>query len=320
MKVKLPRGLIGVVLAWVVVYALFAVLKPKTFLDVSNLELLMRQSMIVGIAAIGMTYVIMTGGIDLSTGSVISLTTVVMALCLKSNPDPILALAAALGTGLLCGFINGGFISRLQVGPFIVTLASMLAFRGAATGLSNESTVSSVPETWIQRLSSALAPGEKWQIIPLGAWVWVVLLGISSWALRYTSFGRHVVAVGSNENTARLCGIRPERVKWGVYCIAGGFAGLAGALQFARSTIGDPSAASGIELQVIAAVVIGGASLSGGEGSLVGAAFGALIMATINMGCTQVGIPNWIQEVVTGLIILAAVGLDRWRLARSAVA
>jgi len=317
-KLGQSKNLVGVIFAWVAVYALFAYFKPQTFLSPANLELMMRQSIITGVAAIGMTYGIITGGIDLSAGSLIALTTVVMALVLKATQNPVLAMFAALGTGLIAGTVNGLVISRLGVGPFIVTLASMLGFRGLAKGLANEQTVSSVPSTWIQRFTSALGPTEKWQAIPLGAWVWIVCLGVMAWALRYTSFGRHVVAVGSNENTARLCGIRPSRVKLGVYCLAGIFTGLAGAMQFSRSTIGDPTAATGAELQVIAAVVIGGASLSGGEGSLVGAAFGALIMTTINMGCTQMGIPNWIQEIVTGFIILIAVGLDRWRLTRAA--
>ena len=130
-------------------------------------------------------------------------------------------------------------------------------------------------------------------------------------------FGKNAVAVGSNETATYLSGVPIDKVKVGVYSLAGALLGLAGVMQLSRTTIGDPTIATGEELKMIAAVVIGGASLAGGQGSVVGAAFGTLIMTTINMGCTQIGVPNWVQEILTGVIILVAVGLDRWRLARA---
>jgi ribose transport system permease protein len=131
--------------------------------------------------------------------------------------------------------------------------------------------------------------------------------------LRYTRLGRHIFAVGSNEQTARLCGVATDRVKVIVYAINGMLIGLAGLLQFSRLTVGDPTVAMGLELDVIAAVVIGGGSLSGGEGSILGSIVGALIMTTIRSGCSQMGLPNWVQEIVTGLIIVLAVAIDRFR-------
>jgi ribose/xylose/arabinose/galactoside ABC-type transport system permease subunit len=131
--------------------------------------------------------------------------------------------------------------------------------------------------------------------------------------LRYTKLGRHIVAVGSNEMTARLCGVPVERIKIIVYAMSAGFAGVAGLFQFSRLTVGDPTVAMGVELDVIAAVVIGGGSLSGGEGSILGTLVGALIMTVIRSGCSQMGLPNWVQEIVTGCIIVIAVALDRWR-------
>ena len=316
------RGVIGVFLAWVVICAvfgvLFKVLGHDPFLTASNFELMGRQGVIVGLGAIGMAYVIMTGGIDLSPGSTIALTTVVVALVLKATNNPILGIGVSIIVGLIAGLINGFLVAKLKVGPFIVTLASMLIFRGIAKGFAHEQTVSSVPDTWIQVFTAALGKTEKWQLIPKGAWVWLVLLFVMWFILQRTVFGRNVVAVGSNEKTARLCGINITGVKVGVYTICGIFAGIAGLMQVSRVGIGDPTIAAGEELKMIAAVVIGGGSLLGGEGNLFGAAIGTLIMTTINMGCSQLGIANWIQEIITGTIIVVAVALDRYRMSRPA--
>lgn len=311
------KNVIGVIVAWVAVYALFSVLKPQTFLDISNVELMLRQSIVAGLGAVGMTYVIVSGGIDLSAGSVIALASVTGAMTLKTTGRPEVAIVVTLLTGLAAGLANGLLITKLKVSPFIVTLAAMLAIRGTAKGFADEKTVSGVPSTWLREFTAALGSDEKWLLIPKGAWVWVILLVALAWALHYTVFGRNVVAIGSNEQTAKLCGIKIDRVKLGVYALAGAFFGLGGLMQLSRSTIGDPTLAVGEELKIIAAVVIGGASLSGGQGSVVGAAFGILILTTINMGCSQMGVPNWIQEVLTGLIILVAVAIDRWRLSRA---
>jgi ribose/xylose/arabinose/galactoside ABC-type transport system permease subunit len=155
---------------------------------------------------------------------------------------------------------------------------------------------------------------------PPGVWLMLVLAGMVASMLRYTVLGRHIFAVGSNEQTARLCGVRVHRVKIGVYMLCGALAGMAGVMQFSRLTVGDPTVAAGKELDVIAAVVIGGGSLSGGEGSVLGSMIGALIMTVIRSGCSQVGergLPNWVQEIVTGAIIVLAVALDRLRQRRS---
>ena len=311
------RQVIGVILAWVAIYALFAALAPA-FRDPSNIEVMMRQSIVDGLGAIGMTYVIVTGGIDLSAGSIIALGTVIGALTLKATHNVEYAIGATLLSGLLAGLLNGLMVARLKVGAFIVTLATMLAIRGLAKGLAHEQTVSSVPQTWLNTLTAALGPGEKWIFFPRGAWVWIFFLGLMGWAMQYTTFGRNTIAIGSNESTARLCGVRVDWVKVGAYGLAGFFFGMGGLMQMSRTGIGDPTIAMGEELKIIAAVVIGGASLSGGEGSVLGAAFGALIMTTINMGCNIMGIPPWVQEILTGAIILVAVGIDRWRLAKSA--
>ena len=158
-----------------------------------------------------------------------------------------------------------------------------------------------------------LTPQERWQIFPVGVWVMIACAAAVAFMLRYTRFGRHVFAIGSNESTARLCGVPVERTKLLIYMIGVGFAGLAGVLQFSYLGIGDSTAALGMELNIIAAVVIGGASLNGGEGSVIGSIIGALIMTVVANGCTQMGLQSYWQEIVTGGIIIAAVLVDRLR-------
>lgn len=314
---KRASGVLGVFIAWVVIYAVFAALKPSTFLSIANFELLMRQSTIIGIGAIGMTYVIVSGGIDLSAASVIALATVTGAHVFNKTGNPWLAILACTSTGLVAGFLNGILTSKLKAGPFIVTLGSMLAIRGLAKGLADERTVSTGGDTWLFSLIARVPSEKSWMLLPVGTWMWLFFLALLAWAMQFTNFGRNTVAIGSNEGAARLCGIAVDRVKVGVYAVAGFFFGLAGLMSLSRTSLGDPTSSVGDELRIIAAVVIGGASLSGGEGSLVGAAIGVLIMSTINMGGTQLGVPNWIQEIFTGAIILTAVALDRWRVAKA---
>ena len=150
-------------------------------------------------------------------------------------------------------------------------------------------------------------------IVPPGVWLLAVLAVLTAVVLKYTRLGAHIFAIGSNENTARLCGVPVERVKIAVYTLSGALAGLTGVLQFSRLTVGDPTVAVGLELDVIAAVVIGGGSLSGGEGTVLGTLVGAFIMTVIRAGTSQMGLPNWVQEIVTGTIIVVAVAIDRWR-------
>lgn len=307
----------GLVAVWIALFAAFSAAMPETFASSRNLETIFRQTIIVGFAAIGMTLIIITGAIDLSVGSLVALVTVVTALVIKSSGDPLLAGLAAVACGILAGAANGAMVSKLKIGSFIVTLATLLALRGIAKGAAGEKTVP-VPITWLSELTSSLPLERKWTLLPIGGWL-VIGFAILAWVLlKKTVFGRHIVAVGSNRAAAQMCGIPSARVQWIVFVIAGFFFGLAGLMQFSRLTVGDPTVAAGLELSVIAAVVIGGASLTGGEGSLFGSLIGALIMTTIATGASQLGWPNWVQEIVTGAIILAAVAFDRWRSARVA--
>ncbi len=302
-------GLIGVFVLFVI---LLGATRDYNFADPGNIETILRQTTIVGLAALGMTLVIVSGGIDLSVGATIALCTVVIAWCMQAGCNPALAALAGIGAGVVCGLVNGFLITRLQVVPFIVTLGSMLLVRGVAKGLAGEQKIDA-PKSWLNELLARLPPDQSWMLVPPGVWLLFVLAAVVGGGLIYTRFGRHVFAVGSNESAARLCGISVPRVKVLVYVLGGLFAGMAGVMQFSRLTVGDPTGAMGLELNVIAAVVIGGGSLAGGEGSILGCLIGALIMQVIQAGCSQMGWPNWVQEIVTGAIIVIAVALDRLR-------
>lgn len=303
---------LGPLLGLIAVFCLFAAIGPKGFSSVRNLETMARQTVIVGTASLGMTLIIIAGGIDLSVGAVIALSTVVIALALKAGASAGMAALSGIAVGALCGLASSLIITRLRVVPFIVTLGMLLAVRGIAKGLAHETRVDA-PETWLNGLLAALGPGQRWMLVPVGVWVMLALALLVGGLLRYTRLGRYIFAVGSNEQTARLCGVSVERVKVIVYTLSAALAGLAGVMQFSRLTMGDPTAASGLELEVIAAVVIGGGSLMGGEGTILGTLVGALIMTVIRSGCSQMGLPNWVQEIVTGSIIVTAVALDRLR-------
>ncbi len=287
---------------------LFASLEWSTFATWDNFAIVLQQTAVIGIAALGMTLVIVAGGIDLSVGSIIALGTIVIARLLNAGWSPLLAALGGIAAATACGAFSGALITRLRLLPFVVTLGMMGALRGAAKGLANEQPIYP-DETWLNKF---MLLGDRGSL-PGGVWLMLGFAVIVALALRYTRFGRHVFAVGSNELTARLCGVPVERVKVIVYALGGLFAGLGAVLQFSYLTGGDPTTAVGLELNIIAAVVIGGASLSGGQGTIVGTLIGALIMSVVANGCTKVGLSNWVQEIVTGGIIIAAVLLDYWR-------
>lgn len=302
----------GLLVAWVALFAVFTWLAPDAFPTVRNLETLARQTAIVGIAAIGMTFVIVSGGIDLSVGSMVAFVTVVIAWLLVAGAPPWAAGCLGVAAGAVAGAFNGLLVTRLRVGAFIVTLGSLLILRGLAKWIAREQKIDA-PLTWLADVLAALGPDRRWMLVPPGVWLLILLAIAAAFVLRRTAFGRHVVAAGANEVAARMSGIAVDRVRVAVFALGGGFAGVAGLMQFSRLTVGDPTVAVGLELDVIAAVVIGGASLSGGSGSILGALLGALIMTTIRAGASQMGWPNFVQEIVTGGIIVAAVALDRWR-------
>lgn len=300
----------GPLLGLVVVAGLFAAVAPSGFASAYNAKTILTQSVIVGVCALGMTFVIRSGGIDLSVGSAIAFASVVTALTMKATGSAAVAALAGVAAGAAVGAVNGGLIAGLALPPFIVTLGTLGAARGAAKWLAGEQKVDA-PSGWFEQAMSkssdaplGLAPG-----------IWLMILGAvaAAFVLRRTVFGVWTTAIGSNERAALLCGVPVRRTKVWIYVLMGAAAGLAGVLQFGRLTVGDPTTATGKELDVIAAVVIGGASLSGGSGTILGTLVGALLMATLANGCNLSGVPNYVQEILIGGIIVTAVALDRLR-------
>ena len=295
----------------VTLFALDADLRPY-FFTWRNLILIFSQTAVIAIGALGMTMIIVSGGIDLSVGSAVALSSVVCATLLTSGAPDLAAIAAAVLTGALIGLVNGGAIGYLRMVPFIVTLGMMGIARGCAKWLAGNQTVNPA-DNRVVALMSTQGGGAGDIVMPLGVWLVLMFAFAIGIVMTKSVFGRYVYAIGSNEAAARLCGIRVPYVKLWIYAIAGTLFGFAGVLQFARLTQGDPTVAIGLELDVIAAVVLGGASLSGGTGSVLGAMIGALIMAVLRNGSNQMGWPNYVQEIIIGVVIILAVGLDRLR-------
>jgi ribose/xylose/arabinose/galactoside ABC-type transport system permease subunit len=320
----------GPFLGLLLITLLFAALTRESgrFITLENWQTIAVQSVIVATAALGMTIIMIAGGIDLSVGSTVALVTVCIALVVKkvdpSLPDWLrewkilmpIALLIGIGIGGICGAINGALIASLRVVPFIVTLGTYTIYRGLAKWLASSTAVyvpGDVKPFWFSGILK-IDPEPRWLIFAPGVWIALVLSGLVALLLRYSLLGRYVYAIGSNEATARLCGINVPVIKVTVYTIGGLATGLAGVLQFVNlAGTGDPTSASGLELQVIAAVVIGGGSLSGGEGTVLGTLIGCLIMAVLANGCVHANISDSSRDIFIGIIIVAAVALDRLR-------
>ncbi len=312
-------------------FAMDGTVRPS-FLSIANFKIILTQTVIVAIGALGMTLIIVSGGIDLSIGSVVALTSVIGALLVQKGFSLPVVVLAALLSGWLCGAIIGGIVAGARINPFIVTLGMMGIARGTAKWFGQNQTVNYTDEFSSRLAEPGLSVGQcvHDSTVPIinglladpdpngwlpstGVWLVLGLAIIMALVMRRTVFGRHVFALGSNETTARLCGIRTAWLKASIYRVAGLFFGLAGLMQLARLRQGDPTSANGLELDVIAAVVIGGASLSGGVGSVMGSMIGALIMAVLRNGSNQMEWPNYMQEIIIGAVIIVAVGIDRWR-------
>jgi len=318
---------IGLILV-IVIFSLPAEMR-EVFPTYGNFRFIFIQTIIVAVGALGMTLVIVSGGIDLSVGSNIALTSVVGALLVRHGWGPLGVLIIAILAGGGVGLLNGCAIAKLRMVPFIITLGTLGIARGTTKWLADEQTVnyeSSPINTWMNAPTFRFAEGgpawlprflgrlvEFLGKLPVAWWATLALAIAVSFLLRKTVFGRHVFAIGSNEATARLCGIPTTRLKILIYALAGCFFGLAGVFQLSRLGQGDPTAAVGLELDIIAAVIIGGASLNGGVGTVLGSMIGALIMAVLRNASQQMGWGTPFQEIIIGLVIIVAVFVDRLR-------
>ena len=286
----------------------------KFFFSLANFVIVLTQTVIVAIGSLGMTMIIVSGGIDLSVGSAIALTSVLGAVMIREgNTLPWVAAATVFAGGFI-GLVNGSLIAAFRLMPFIVTLGMLGIARGMAKWLAQNQTVN-FPESAIGNVMNTPMFGES--MPPWGVGITILLAIVMSIVMRQTIFGRYIFAIGSNEATARLCGIRTRGMKLIIYMTAGLFFGLAGLMQLSRLRQGDPTAAAGLELDMIAAVVIGGASLSGGTGSILGSMIGALTMAVLRVGSQYMDWPTYMQEIIIGILIVLAVALDRLRQKRN---
>ncbi|PCN42730.1 ribose ABC transporter permease [Brevibacillus laterosporus] len=275
------------------------------FLTVSNIFNVLRQVSINALIAFGMTFVILTGGIDLSVGSTLALSSALSAGLMASGGDPFLAIVVGLLAGLVMGAFNGILVAKGNVAPFIATLATMTVFRGLTLVYTEGKPITGLPDSF------GLVGKSFFLQIPMPV-IWMLLSFVALYfILKHTTFGRHVYALGSNEEATRLSGISTTKVKIWVYSISGLFASLAGIILTSRLNSAQPTAGTSYELDAIAAVVLGGTSLSGGKGWIVGTLIGAMIIGVLNNGLNLLNVSSFYQLVAKGAVILIAVLLDR---------
>jgi ribose transport system permease protein len=281
------------------------------FLTTNNLMGVFRSFSLVGIMSIGMMLVIITGGIDLSVGSVMGLSSLMTALSFQHGWGPLPAVMAGLCAGLIVGAFNGLLITWIQLPPFIATLGTLSIGRGLMYIITKGVPVTpDVPDSFTFIGQGYLG------LVPIPVVIMLLLTVCFSILMRRTRFGRHVYATGGNEVAARLSGVRTNRVKFTVYALSGLIAALAGVVSFSRFVSAEPASGFGAELDVIAAAAIGGASLSGGVGSVEGAIIGAALAGIITNGVVLLNIDTYAQQAITGCVILIAVSIDIWRVRR----
>jgi len=312
-RMKSKKQLSTVMVLVILIGSMFLVLSLLTdkFLTVNNLQNLLRQTAIYGVIAIGMTFVIMSGGIDLSVGAVVGLSGVLSAMFMSTKasvawPVP-LAILVAVAISSLVGLINGAIIYDGKVPPFIATLGIQTAVRGAIMLITNAQMISGIPKDYAAFSRQTILG------LPTLGWVWVIFIGIAALVIKYTTFGRNIFAIGSNREAARLSGISVRKTTYGVYIVSALMCAIAGVLMTARLGNGVPTGGIGYETDAIAAAVLGGASLAGAEGSILGTALGSLIMATLRNGGNLLGINPFVLEITIGLLIVFAVLMDKRR-------
>ncbi|WP_410499889.1 ABC transporter permease [Chitinibacter sp. S2-10] len=297
---------LGPFLALLVLVAGLAVTSAD-FLTVGNLLNVFRQVSINALIAFGMTMVILLGGIDLSVGSILALSSVFTALMLSHGIDPVVATSVGILAGAGMGMLNGLVISKGKVAPFIATLGTMTILRGLALVFSEGRPITGLDSDFFAMLGGGYVAG----FIPVPVIMMGVMFVVFWFVLKRTVFGRHVYAVGGNEEAASLSGIKTDRIKIWVYTLSGAMAATAGMILTSRLNSAQPTAGTGYELDAIAAVVLGGTSLTGGRGWIFGTLVGALLIGVLNNGLNLLGVSSFYQQVIKGVVILLAVLLDR---------
>ena len=297
---------LGPFLGLIILVAIVSILNPA-FLEPLNILNLLRQISINALIAFGMTFVILTGGIDLSVGAILALSSALTAGFIVSGMDPILAIIVGCIIGAILGMVNGLLITKGKMAPFIATLATMTIFRGLTLVYTDGNPITGLGSIYAFQLF-----GRGYFLgIPVPA-ITMLLTFIVLWVLLHkTPFGRRTYAIGGNEKAALISGIKVPRVKIMIYSLAGFMSALAGAILTSRLNSAQPTAGTSYELDAIAAVVLGGTSLSGGRGRIVGTLIGVLIIGVLNNGMNLLGVSSFYQSVVKGIVILIAVLLDR---------
>lgn len=294
------KSLIGLVL----LCAIITFVTPS-FLSLSNITNVFTQVSVNAIIAVGMTFVILTGGIDLSVGSTLAISGALSASIIKSTGSVTLAIIVAALVGIAIGLVNGLLISKGKLQAFIATLATMTIFRGATLVFTNGTPISKLPEKFVNIGNGKIG------FMPISVIITVIVSIIAIYVLSQTRFGRYLYALGGNEDSARLSGINTDKIKTLVYVVSGFASSIAGVIITSRIASASPNAGTSFELDAIAAVVIGGTSLAGGEGKITGTLIGALIIGVLNNGLNLMNVSPFYQSIVKGLVILIAVLLDK---------
>lgn len=298
----------GIYIVLVALIALFVILKPKAFLSAENIFNILRQVSVVGIATVGMTCVMLTGGIDLSVGSIIGMVGVMTAWII--SPEKGLGLGIPLGllvgilTGVLIGFINGFIVTQFKLPPLIATLGIMTSVRGAAYLVTEGKPIFGFPKGF-----EMLGQGYIW-FIPIPVIIMAIMFVIGYIILNKLTIGRYMYGLGGNEEASRLSGVNVNRVKYFVFIFSGLCSAIAGIVLLSRTNSGTPKAGTSYEMDIITAVVLGGVSISGGEGKIIGVIAGVLIMGVLANGMIIVGLTDYVQRVIQGLVLIAAVAFD----------
>lgn len=299
---------LGAMIALIVLFVAFSIISAD-FRSMNNIFSLLKQASTNGLIAFGMTGVILTGGIDLSVGSLLALTTVVGALMIHAGTAPVIAMLCVLLLGVVLGALNGILITKGRLQPFIATLITMTVYRGLTYIFSNGMPISGLGS---DPLLSGVGRGTMMSI-PVPVWIMVVLFALYFFILNKTTFGRKVYATGSNEKAAQLAGVNTHKTKVILYTISGFLASAAGLILLSRLGSAQPTIGVGYETDAIAAVALGGTSMMGGRGKIYGTLIGVLIIAVLNNGLNIMNVSSYYQDVVKGIVILLAVLSDRKR-------